>query len=629
MDWHSIGSFWLTTLAWVAGLAAAFGLLARLTPCNPGMYWWKDLRAVATDSLYWFVVPLFLRFGRTAMLIAGVVLVCGGREPQCLPVKGLPLWQQCLAVLLIQDVILYLVHRVFHTRLAWGFHAVHHSPKVLDWMSFQRFHPVNNLLEFVLADVAVLLLGFSPAALVALAPFNTVYSAMVHANLNWTFGPLRYVLASPVFHRWHHTTQEAGLNKNFASTFPILDLLCGTFHMPPGELPEQFGNGEPDFPQHFWGQFLHPFREMRITKWAWRRPLAASLAGACLLVVLCGLGSWAYYTLRLLERNEQLAAEAARATLREQEAGGPGAARAPAVTGVALSADGRLVWGSEDGTVHTRGAAGPEEHVLRGHERRVSGVAVSADGQEIVSGGYDGTVRVWGAEAGREQVALRGHAGAVLCVAVSADGRRVVSGGGDGTARVWDVAASREVFTLAGHGGAVPSVAVSADGRRVVTASQAAAKVWDTGAGREVVLAGHTDLIYGVAISPDGRRVVTGSYDQTVKVWAAETGRELVTLRGHAGPVYAVAVSPDGRHFISGGADGTVRVWDADGREALTFRGHTGAVTSVAVSADGERIISAGRDGSVRAWDTRQKSPGIAPSLQAKEDSAGAEPASE
>jgi len=40
MDWNSVGSFWLTTLAWVAGLAATFGLLARLTPCNPGMYWW-------------------------------------------------------------------------------------------------------------------------------------------------------------------------------------------------------------------------------------------------------------------------------------------------------------------------------------------------------------------------------------------------------------------------------------------------------------------------------------------------------------------------------------------------------------------------------------------------------------
>ncbi len=604
MDWNSVGSLWLTTLAWAVGLAAAFGLLARLTPCNPGMYWWKDLRAAATDSLYWFVVPLFLRFGRTAMLIAGVVLVFGGHAPQAVWAKEMPLWQQCLAVLFLQDVILYWIHRVFHTRLAWDFHAVHHSPQVLDWMSFQRFHPVNYLLEFVVADVTVLLLGFSPAALVALAPFNTVYSAMVHANLNWTFGPLRYFLASPVFHRWHHTTQEAGLNKNFASTFPFLDLLFGTFHMPPGELPEHFGNGEPDFPRHFWGQLLHPFREMRITKWARHRPVLAGLVGACLLAIVGGLGTWAYFTLRLLERNEQLAKEAALAKLGPPEAGGAGAAHAAAVTGVALSGDGRLVWAGEDGAVRIQGGADGQEHALRGHERRVSGVAVSADGRRVVSGGYDGTVRVWDAEAGRQQAALTGHRGAVLSVAVTADGLRAVSGGADGTARVWDLTSNREVLTLAGHGGAVPSVAVSADGRRVVTASQHAAKVWDAAAGREVALKGHTDLVYAVAVSADGERVVTGSFDQTVKVWEAATGKEVVTLRGHAGPVYAVAAGPYGRQVVSGGADGTVRVWDAGtGQAVLTFSGHAGGVTSVAVSAGGERIISGGRDGSVRSWD--------------------------
>jgi sterol desaturase/sphingolipid hydroxylase (fatty acid hydroxylase superfamily) len=175
----------------------------------------------------------------------------------------LPLWLQCVAILLIQDVLFYGIHRIFHSRLAWKFHAVHHSPKVLDWMSTTRFHPVNHLLEFAFADVVVLMMGFAPAALLMLTPFNLLYSAMTHANLNWTFGPLRYVLASPVFHRWHHTTQEEGINKNFASTFPVLDLIFGTFHMPPGRLPERFGNGDADFPEDFWGQFTHPFQRKK------------------------------------------------------------------------------------------------------------------------------------------------------------------------------------------------------------------------------------------------------------------------------------------------------------------------------------------------------------------------------
>ncbi|MGH7225535.1 MAG: sterol desaturase family protein, partial [Gemmataceae bacterium] len=108
-----------------------------------------------------------------------------------------------------------------------------------------------------------LLLGFRAQAMLVLLPFNLFYSGMVHANLNWTFGPLRYVFASPVFHRWHHTRQAEGLNKNFASTFPFLDLLLGSFYMPPGKLPEQFGNGENDFPEDFWGQLLYPFEKQQ------------------------------------------------------------------------------------------------------------------------------------------------------------------------------------------------------------------------------------------------------------------------------------------------------------------------------------------------------------------------------
>jgi sterol desaturase/sphingolipid hydroxylase (fatty acid hydroxylase superfamily) len=264
MDWIiALGDTWLETLGWVAGLAAGFALLTRLTPCNPGMYWWKDLRGAGTDFVYWFLVPLLLRLGRVGMEAAGVALLFGDGVPGWLPPRGWPLWQQCLTILLVQDVLMYASHRLFHSRMGWRFHAVHHSPEVLDWTATSRFHPVNNLLTFALADVAVLLMGFSPAALVVLTPFNIIYSAMVHANLNWTFGPLRYLLASPVFHRWHHTTRAEGLDKNFASTFPFLDLLFGTFYMPRGKLPEQFGNGEVDYPDDFWGQFIHPFRSRR------------------------------------------------------------------------------------------------------------------------------------------------------------------------------------------------------------------------------------------------------------------------------------------------------------------------------------------------------------------------------
>jgi sterol desaturase/sphingolipid hydroxylase (fatty acid hydroxylase superfamily) len=260
MEWIvTIGDSCLESLGWLLALAAGFGLLVWLMPCNRGMYWWKDGRAAGTDLLYWFVTPIFVRVGRAVLLAVGIAFFFNGRAPGFSVVRQLPIWQQCLAILVIQDVMLYWIHRVFHGKWGWRFHSVHHSPKIVDWLSTSRNHLVNNLFSFLLADIVVQLLGFSPTALVILAPVNILYSSMVHANLNWTFGPLRYVFASPVFHRWHHTVEAEGLDKNFAPTFPILDVLFGTFYMPPGKLPQHFGNGDPDFPEDFWGQLLHPF----------------------------------------------------------------------------------------------------------------------------------------------------------------------------------------------------------------------------------------------------------------------------------------------------------------------------------------------------------------------------------
>jgi len=266
MDWLvTLADSSLTTLSWLAVLALTFGMLAWAMPCNRGMHWWRDLGAALTDVLYWFVVPVFTRAASTYMLAWGIALLLGGNAGGAFPVRYWPWWQQCLAILALQDVLLYWIHRAFHTKLGWSFHAIHHSPRVLDWPAAARFHVVNKVLAFTLADVVVLLLGFPTETLVALVPFNLVYSCMVHANVNWTFGPLRYVLASPVFHRWHHTVAAEAIDKNFASTFPLLDLLFGTFYMPPRKLPQEYGNGDRDFPEDFWGQFLAGF---------WRTPAA-------------------------------------------------------------------------------------------------------------------------------------------------------------------------------------------------------------------------------------------------------------------------------------------------------------------------------------------------------------------
>jgi len=119
---------------------------------------------------------------------------------------------------------------------------------------------VNLFLGTVAVDVVLLMAGISPNIMLWVGPLTTFHSAFVHANLKWTLGPLRYVIATPIFHRWHHTSMARGGDTNFAGTFPIWDILFGTFRMPAGELPDDYGvDGEP-LPAEFAGQLVYPFK---------------------------------------------------------------------------------------------------------------------------------------------------------------------------------------------------------------------------------------------------------------------------------------------------------------------------------------------------------------------------------
>jgi len=249
-------------------IAAVFTGLSYWTPANPGRPWWHK-REIVTDVLYWFLIPLMARFVRIGLLVMGAALIFDIHGADALisfymhghgPLSELPLWGQIIVFLIASDFLLYWIHRGFHRPAMWKYHAVHHSSEELEWISAARFHPVNIFLGTVAVDVTLLLAGISPEVMIVVGPFTIAYSAFVHANVNWTLGPLKYVLASPVFHRWHHTAADQGGDMNFASTFPIIDWMFGTFYMPEGKMPEAYGIGEKEFPQGFGGQMLYPFR---------------------------------------------------------------------------------------------------------------------------------------------------------------------------------------------------------------------------------------------------------------------------------------------------------------------------------------------------------------------------------
>ncbi len=274
---------------------------------------------------------------------------------------------------------------------------------------------------------------------------------------------------------------------------------------------------------------------------------------------------------------------------------------------VAVGGEGLVVSGGDDGTVrlwdpHTPDDPGRE---LGRHDGPVRTVAVSGEGF-VVSGGLDATVRLWEPhtpdDPGRE---LGRHDGAVLAVAVSGVGR-VVSAGLDGAVRLWDPHTPDDPGRELGrHDGPVRTIAISREGRFVSGGMDGAVRLWDPHApddpGRE--LGRYDSAVLAVAVSSEGH-VVSAGTDGTVRLWDPhapdDPGRE---LGRHARPVFAVAVSGEGL-IVSGGDDGTVRLWDphTPGQPGRELGRHGRPVFAVAVSGD-RFVLSGGTDGTVRLWD--------------------------
>jgi sterol desaturase/sphingolipid hydroxylase (fatty acid hydroxylase superfamily) len=230
-----------------------FFIFERLVPAAPQAVF---RRGWATDLAYFGLISSGLLIGPVAFFALAHSVISVGHSPLTSLTTAQPGWLQFIEAFLIVEVGFYWAHRGLHSRWLWRFHRIHHSSEDLDWLSFSRFHPVDQAVLTLSYLVPLYLLGFPLRVFAAYLGITAVESALLHSNVRLGLGVVEFVVATPHFHRWHHAVGETAASVNFAGQLALLDVVWGTFCVP-ADWPLSCGVKEP-VPTGFIGQVFGP-----------------------------------------------------------------------------------------------------------------------------------------------------------------------------------------------------------------------------------------------------------------------------------------------------------------------------------------------------------------------------------
>ncbi|MCP3407340.1 c-type cytochrome [Bradyrhizobium sp. CCGB01] len=250
-------------------------------------------------------------------------------------------------------------------------------------------------------------------------------------------------------------------------------------------------------------------------------------------------------------------------------------------------------------------AASAAHAQLAGHGGPVRALAVSPDGESLLSGSFDTSAIRWALKTDAAGEVLRYHADAVNAVAFLKDGR-MITAGADGRIAIWTAGLQQPDQVLEGHTGPVVALAVAPDGSTLASASwDHSVRLWSLADRASRALEGHVQNVNGVAFAPDGMSLVSVGYDRALCIWRLPEGRpETVVLPV---PLNAVATAPDGE-IVAAGADGKLRMLTTDGKPAGEVAAGSASIVGLALSDDGTLIAAAGIGGTVAIVERKSRS---------------------
>jgi sterol desaturase/sphingolipid hydroxylase (fatty acid hydroxylase superfamily) len=255
-NWH-LGLDWL--LLDLLLMAVIFVPIEMTFPKNNNQS--KFHKEWRTDLVYFAVSHLFIQFfgvitQQPAKLFFGWIGLGGMHQW----VQSLPFAIELFFAFFITDLFQYWAHRFFHSHhYLWRFHSVHHSTKNMDWLAGSRTHFVDIFVTRSMAFIPLYVFGFSTITFNTYIVFMAIHAVLIHANTRINFGFLKYIIATPQYHHWHHCEDPKYYGKNFATIFPFIDKLFGTYYLPGNKWPEGTGLHEAHYPKGYLKQTIYPF----------------------------------------------------------------------------------------------------------------------------------------------------------------------------------------------------------------------------------------------------------------------------------------------------------------------------------------------------------------------------------
>lgn len=237
---------------------------------------WRKNQAVFRKDFFLDLAYMYFNFFAFSIAISGVYALVeeistsfglSMADLTLIPLGNFPSWVQLLIFFILLDFVQWFTHILLHRyKFLWNFHKVHHSVKEMGFAAHLRYHWMENILYKPLKTLAIMLLGgFEPEQAYVVHFFAISIGHLNHANLNITWGPLKYVLNNPVMHLYHHAyTLPNKYGANFGISLSLWDYLFRTNYIPEVNPNEKLGfEGDEHFPKDFIGQNLYGFSKKR------------------------------------------------------------------------------------------------------------------------------------------------------------------------------------------------------------------------------------------------------------------------------------------------------------------------------------------------------------------------------